>query len=187
MLMQSCWLEGRHKHLPVHMPAEGIKTFRQLLQTTYLFEKLLPFKLSLRPLKPGQTIRDGAIAVTPHPTTHLQSLKHDFGKRHDDAFKAFCFEVSVGKARRLGYSADLGKPSDLDPVVSRPLDVLVVELAHFTSTELFEYLQHKPIKKIVLTHLGRAYWKNPDVARLARRYFKPKQLIIAKDGLEVRF
>jgi ribonuclease Z len=187
MLMQSCWLEGRQKHLPVHMPAEGIQTFHKLLQTTYLFDGLLPFKLTMESLKAKRPIRDGNIAITPHPTTHLQRLKHDFGKRYKSGFEAFCFEICVGQEKRVGYSADVGQPSDLDPLVSKPLDVLVVELAHFTDAELFEYLHHKPIRKIVLTHLGRKYWKNTEVGRLARRYFGRKQLIIATDGLEVKF
>ena len=40
---------------------------------------------------------------------------------------------------------------------------------------------------LVLTHLGRKYWKNEEVVKLARRYFESKRLVIAEDGLEVRF
>jgi len=187
MFIQSCWLESRQKHLPVHMPAEGIRPFRKLLQTTYLFDGLLPFALTLEPLKANKPIVDGHVRIVPHHTSHLARLKHDFGKRYKCAFEAFCFEVSLNDQKRLGYSADIGAPEDLAPLVSKPLDLLIVELAHFTDTALFDYLHDKPIKKVVLTHLGRKYWRNDEVVALAKRYFDGRKFIIAEDGLEVKF
>lgn len=187
MFVQSCWLESRQKKLPVHMPAEGIQTFRALLKTVYLFEGLLPFELSFNPLRAGKAIVDGDIRVIPHRSTHLERLKSDFGKRHRQPFEAFLLEICVGKRKRIGYSADIGSPCDLCPLVTKPLDVLIVELAHFTDMDLYDYLKDKPIKKIVLTHLGRKYWRNTAVPRLARRYFDRKKLLIAHDGLMVPF
>ena len=187
MLLQSCWLESRQKHLPVHMPGEGIRPFRTLQQATYLFDGLLPFALTMHPLQARRAITDGKIKIVPHPTTHLQRLKRDFGKRYPLRFEAFCFEIVLGDRKRLGYSADIGTPEDLEPLVAKPLDLLIVELAHFTDAELFEYLRDKPIKKVVLTHLGRKYWRNEKVVRLAHRYFDSKKLVIARDGLELEF
>src|ERR1041385_7210752 len=179
MLMQSCWLESRQKHLPVHMPAEGIAPFRTTLQAASLFDGLLPFTLTMHPLRARGAISDGDIRIVPHPTSHLQGLKKNFGRRRKQGFEAFCFEIALNKQKRIGYSADIGPPRALEPLVSKPLDLLIVELAHFTDAELFEYLHDKPIKKVVLTHLNRKYWKNQAVVRLARRYFDPKRLIIA--------
>ena len=187
MLMQSCWLESRQKRLPVHMPAEGIQPFRNLMQACYLFDGLLPFSLNMQPLRAREAVVDGGIRITPHPTQHLQLLRQNFGKNRKQKFEAFAFEVAIGKSARIAYSGDIGTPCDLEPLVAKPLDVLIVELSHFTTAELFEYLRPRPIKKIVLTHLNRKYWKNPSVDRLARRYFRRNQLVIAKDGLEIKF
>jgi ribonuclease Z len=186
MFVQSCWLESRQKNLPIHMPGEGIRPFRKLMQATYLFDGLLPFAMTMQPLKANKPIVDGDAKVVAYPTTHLARLKHDFGKRYKIPFEAFCFEVSAN-GKRLGYSADMGAPEDIEPLVSKPLDLLIVELAHFTDTDLFAYLKDKPVKKIVLTHLGRKYWKNSDLLTLAKRYFDGKRLLIAEDGLEVKF
>lgn len=187
MLVQACWLENRRKPLLVHLPAEGIQPFKAILRSIYLFDDLLPFPLKMLPLKEGEAIRDGKVTIAPYPTTHLQSLKRDFGKRLKAAFEAFSFTVSVGDNIRLGYSADIGNPVDLAPLVAKPLDVLVVELAHFKDRSLFDYLSDKPIKKVILTHIGRRYWKNPQLRRNARRWLKGTPVILAEDGMKVTF
>jgi ribonuclease BN (tRNA processing enzyme) len=187
MFLQSCWLEKRRKPLPVHLPGEGIAPFRNMQRTAYLFDDLLPFELSMHRLRSQERIDDGSLQVVAHPTSHLQRLRHDFAKRYNLGFEAFCFEIRVGNGKRLGYSADLGAPEDLEPLVAQPLDVLIVELAHFSDAALFKYLQDKPIGRIVLTHVGRKYWKNEKVIQTARRYLDRSRVIIARDGLELGF
>lgn len=187
MLIQSCWLETRRKDLPVHMPAEGIRAFRELLRATYLFDGLFPFKLSFQPLQAGRRIEDDDVTITPYPTSHLKLLQRDFGKAGTkQKFEAFSFLIDAG-ALRVAYSADIGATSDLDPLVKKPLDVLIVELAHFSAANLFEYLAARPIGRVVLTHIGRQYWKNPELPRLTKRYFGRKRCRcqIAQDGIEI--
>ena len=69
------------------------------------------------------------IMVTPHPTTHLDSLKEITGKA--DA-ESFLFEMVSG-GRRFIYSGDLGSPEDLHDVLLEPADLLICELATFFS------------------------------------------------------
>src|SRR5262245_16927597 len=43
MLLQGLWLEQRRKALPIHMPADGIKPIRQMLDMANLVPELLSF------------------------------------------------------------------------------------------------------------------------------------------------
>src|ERR1041384_3994733 len=56
MFMQGMWLEGRQKPLNVYLPAKAITPLRQMLDTVFLFEGALPFRLRLLPLENGNAI-----------------------------------------------------------------------------------------------------------------------------------
>src|SRR5438876_6155628 len=53
MLLQGFWLENRKKDLHIHLPADAIQPLRQMLQASFLFEELLPFRLILCPWSSG--------------------------------------------------------------------------------------------------------------------------------------
>jgi hypothetical protein len=80
-------------------------------------------------------------------------------------FSAFSFLFQYGSLR-IGHSADLGKPEDLEPLLEKPLDLLVCELAHFPPEEMFIYLRGRRIKRVVFIHLGRTLWE--DIAKTRR-------------------
>jgi ribonuclease BN (tRNA processing enzyme) len=83
------------------------------------------------------------------------------GKHPDVKFEAF----AVRFGNRLGYSGDIGDPSDLAPLF--PLDLLVCELAHFHPQKLADFLKDKPVKRLALTHLSRqARARLPEVKAL---------------------
>jgi ribonuclease BN (tRNA processing enzyme) len=185
MLMQGFWLEQRQKELPVHMPAEGIKLFRQMLNAAFIFPELLQFKLRFEALRTAKAVTVGNVRVTPYPTTHLEQLRHAFQKRYPQDFQAFSFLIEAGKLR-IGHSADLGAPEDLEPLLKKPLDVLVCELAHFHAEDLFLYLKGRAIKRIVFIHLGRPYWENlPKTRRLAKKMLGEIPCVFAHDGQEI--
>lgn len=185
MLMQSFWLEQRRKDLPVHMPAEGIKPFMQLLRMGLIFKELLQFRLNFEPLKIGKPVITGDVRVTPYPSTHLEQLRRSFQGRYPQDFAAFTFLIEKGKLR-IGHSSDIGSPEDLEPLLRKPLDVLVCELAHFQPEDLFLYLQGRDIKQIYFMHLGRAYWENrKKIHTLAAKMMPDIPFAFLKDGQEV--
>ena len=159
MLMQGFWLEQRKKDLPVSMPVDGIKPFRQLLEVGLVFKELLQFRLKFEALKVNKPVMTGDVRVTPYPSTHLEQLRRSFQKRYPHHFSAYCFLIEQGRMR-IGHSADIGCPEDLEPLLHKPLDLLVCELAHFQAEDLFLYLQRRPIKRIIFMHVGRAYWQD---------------------------
>jgi ribonuclease BN (tRNA processing enzyme) len=124
----------------------------------------------------------GAARVTAFPTKHLESLRQRFQAKYPVEFAAHCFLIEHG-GRRLGHSADLGAPLDLEPMLRAPIDLLVCELAHFEAEELFTYLQHRPVRRLALVHLGRPYWGRQDeVLALAAKMLPGLPVEIPRDG-----
>jgi ribonuclease BN (tRNA processing enzyme) len=182
MLMQGFWLDQRRRPLPVHAPAEGIEALRLMLRTGYLFDELIGFPLTFAPLAAGRTLELGAARVTAFRTKHLESLRQAFQAKYPVEFAAHSFLIEHG-GRRLGHSADLGAPQDLEPMLRTPLDLLVCELAHFEAGALFAYLQHRPVRRLALIHLGRQYWGRQDeVLALAAKMLPGLPVEIPRDG-----
>jgi len=184
MLMQGFWLEQRKKELPVHLPADGIKPVRQMLEASLIFPELLRFRLKYQALRAGKPVLTGGVRVTPFRSSHLDSLRRAFQKEHPQHFAAFCFLIEAGR-RRIGHSADIGRPEDLEPLLRRPLDLLVCELAHFPAEDLFNYLRGRKIKRIVFVHLARQHWENLNrTKRLAARMLPGIRCSFARDNEE---
>ena len=156
MLLQSMWLERRRRPLTVWMPGHAIRLMRQWLDACYLFEPLLGFPVKWVAVDARQALRCGPVQLRAFRTTHLDGLRKQFGASHPAVrFDAFSLLVTGG-GKRLAYSADVGTPQDLQPLCAKPLDLLVVELAHFHPRSLFEFLQAKDVRRVAITHMARA-------------------------------
>lgn len=185
MFIQGLWLERRTKALPVHMPAEGIKPFRQMLEAGLIFPELLQFKMRFEALRVRRPVTTNGVRVTPFRSSHLDQLRAAFQKRHPQKFEAFCFLMEAGRLR-VGHSADIGAPEDLAPLLQKPLDLLVCELAHFQPEDLFRYLNGQAIKRIVFIHVARPYWeKLGKMRQLATRMLGGIPYSFARDGEEI--
>ena len=186
MLMQAFWLEQRGKPLTVHAPRDGIAPLRRMLRAGYLFDELFQFPLRFAGLKAGQPVRIGEARVTPFPTTHLERLRKSFQRKYPGSYAAFSFLIEAG-GRRIAHSADLGAPEDLDPLLEKPVDLLVCELAHFTPQALFRYLRGKPVKRVVFIHVGGPFWKDlVATSRLAGKMLPGVNCTFARDGQTIQ-
>ena len=184
MLLQGFWLEQRKKDLHVHLPAESIQPLRHMLQAAFLFEELLPFRLIFQPWVSGQPVVDRNVRITPFPTTHLHSLRKSFQGKYPGDYAAYCFLLE-SEHGRIGHSADIGAPQDLEPLLAKPLDLLVCEVAHFKPEDLFGYLQGRDIKHIAFTHVGRYYWSRLEETRLLATRLLPGASFSFPRDLEV--
>jgi len=187
MFMQGMWLERRRKPLKVYLPAKGIKPLRQMLNTVFLFDEALPFRLHLLPLENQKPVKIRNVRVTPFRTTHLDRTRAEFGSKYRADFSAYCFLIEHNRIR-IGHSADLGQPQDLEPLVAKPLDLLICELAHFSPAEIFSYLRSRPIKQVAFVHIARAYRKNVSaLRRLAQKQMPKFRCRFPDDGDELIF
>ncbi len=187
MFMQGLWLERRTKPLPIYMPQDGIKPFQLMLKAGLIFPELLQFRMRFEALRLHQPVRAGSARVTPHRSSHLDQLREAFQKKYPQRFQAFCFLIEAG-GMRIGHSADIGAPEDLEPILRKPLDLLVCELAHFRPEDLFRYLKGRDIKRIVFVHVARPHWeKLSETRRLAARMLRGMPLTFARDNEEISF
>jgi ribonuclease BN (tRNA processing enzyme) len=188
LFVQGLWLEKRRRPLPVHLPAAGIPALKAWLNATILFEDLVGFPVYWEPLAPAVKIRDGEVTVTPHPTTHLESLRRAFQKQHrTGAFDSYGFTLEAA-GRRVGHSGDIGHVDDLDPLLEQPLDLLVCELSHVPPADLFAKLRGRKIGHVVFVHVERQLWENLAATRkLARQGLGRMKVTFARDGDVVEF
>jgi ribonuclease BN (tRNA processing enzyme) len=188
MLLQSMWLERRKRPLTVWMPGHAIRLMREWLDACYLFEPLLGFPMKWVAFDKQPSLRCGPVHLHAFRTTHLDGLRKQFGAAHPTVrFDAFSL-LATGGGKRLAYSADMGAPQDLQPLCVKPLDLLVVELAHFQPRALFEFLQPKDIRRAAITHMGRAVRARlAEVKALARKELGPRKTQFVIDGDIVKF
>ena len=187
MLMQGAWLEGRRKDLSVYLPAGAIPPVRQMLESVFIFDEILPFRLRLLPLHSSQSVIIGDITATAFRTSHLHGYRSRLRRKYHVDFNSYCFLFECGR-RRVGHSADLGRPEDLEPLLAGPLDLLVCELAHFAPEEIFSYLNGRDIGRILFVHLSRSLQEDlPKTRRLAERMLADVPHTFAKDGEEIAF
>lgn len=159
MFIQGSWLEGRDRPLPVFAPAELIAPIQAWLDVVYLPAKILGFPIEYHAWEelPGRavTLDQGKFHAKATPTTHLDGLRGLIEPDARDRFLAYSLSFDWPKSgRRFVFSADLGRPEDLDAALTAPCDLLVCELAHFTPERLFSYLREKQIRRLCLTHLS---------------------------------
>lgn len=164
MLMQSFWLEGRRRALTVHMPEDGISPVKRLLDAGCVFEDLLAFRLRFKALRGRRSVVIGGVKVTPCPTTHLDQLRASFGSKYAQRFESFGFLIE-GHGLRVAHSADVGAVEDLSPLLSKPVNLLVCELAHLDVEPLAAYLRDKPVGRVLFVHLARALRQDMQATR----------------------
>jgi ribonuclease BN (tRNA processing enzyme) len=180
MFIQGLWLERRTRPLTVHMPEYAIAPVRKMLESAMIFDELLHFKLKFQALKRSAPVQFKGVRVTPFLNTHLETLRQRFQKKYRHTFESFSFLIESRECR-VAHSADLGAPEDLEPLLKKPVDLLVCELAHFRAEDLFRYLQGRSIGKLVLIHLGAEYWTDrARVRRLGRQMLGGIPLQIAQ-------
>lgn len=156
MLLQGFWLEGRRKGLDVHLPAEGIKPLRQMLAAGYLFDDLLGFRLRFHALRAEEPAEWGGVRFTAYRTSHLDGLRATFGERHRTDFDAFSFTLGYN-GLIVSHTADVGRVSDLAPLLQARSDLLVCELAHVPIAELATGIRSSGVGQVVFVHVGREY------------------------------
>jgi len=188
MLLQSMSLERRQRPLTVWMPGHAIRLMREWLDACYLFEPQLGFPVKWVAFDKHSAMRCGPVQWRAFRTTHLDSLRKQFGVSHPSVrFGAFSL-LATGCGKRLAYSADMGAAEDLRPLCAKSLDLLVVELAHFQPRVLFEFLVPKNVRRVTITHMGRpARARLAEVRALARKVLGPRKTQFAMDGDVVRF
>lgn len=173
MFLQGLWLKERRKDLTIYMPEDGIPVVEGLIKVACLFKELMPFKLEFKAITSLESFSVGPHLVKPVRTTHLDSLKEQFHHLYPLNFDCFAFGIQT-EDRYVIHSSDIGAPDDLVPLLDRPVDFMVCELAHFNPANLFELLSDYPVEKLLLIHLPPYLWDTRDDVLERGRKICPK-------------
>lgn len=188
MLIQGLWLKKRQAPLTVYGPKQLLDQVKIILPRRLLFPKLLSFRIKWVPVRDGKTYRFGKWKIKPFATTHLAALQKRFGSEYQDVCFE-CFGVTVETPRkRICVSSDLGSPKDLERPLKNTPEILVSELAHFGSKQLFEMLRDYPLRELLLVHYG-DWLTNKEAAlkKEAKQTGCAFPIRLAKDGLQRRY
>jgi len=154
MLLQSMWLEGRRSALRIWLPKQTIRPLLAWLDACHLFVPRIGFAIRWSPIT--QPIRIGNVRIRAVRNSHLDATRAKFARRYPRAgYDAFSLLVETPRCRFV-YSADIGAVNDLAPLCRQPLDLLITELAHISATELTAFVREHDIRRVVVTHVGRA-------------------------------
>ncbi len=182
MLIQSLWLSRRTRPLSILLPEELSDPLQQWLNAIYLGPDFIPFELKFVAWERQSLFQICGLQIRPHETTHLQSLSKKFGTGR---FKSYSLHVEHSDFR-IVFSGDLGSPADLQVQLNQPVNLLVSELAHFPPSELFRFLDHRPVRKLLLTHFAPELYGNEEsIVQEAEKEMPETIVLIAKDGLRV--
>jgi ribonuclease BN (tRNA processing enzyme) len=182
MLIQAEWLAGRTKPLTIFLPAELSEPLKQWLHASYLGPDIVPFEIIFVPWESRTSFEFHGLNVHPAPTTHLATLNR---RSIPDRFKAYSLRIEHPEFR-IVFSGDLGSPSDLQVQLYGHVDFLVTEIAHFPSTELFQFLSTKSVDKVLLTHLPTEWIGNEEILwKSACEALPGKAVTIASDKMRL--
>ena len=183
MLIQSCWIVGRERPLPIFLPKELIQPLTIWLDASYIGPSFIPFKLQFQAWEDSNHVDIGGINVRVAPTTHLDSLVKKFGSGR---FHPFSLSFDSPDFEFVA-SGDMGAPEDLLPQLGDGTELLICELAHFPPASLFRFLQKFRINRLVLTHGSAEVLADIDSVVTEARAMLPKtEIIFAEDKMKVQ-
>ncbi|MBV8485681.1 MAG: MBL fold metallo-hydrolase [Verrucomicrobia bacterium] len=183
MLIQSCWIVGRKRPLPIFLPKELIQPLTIWLDASYIGPNFIPFELQFQAWEDSHRVNICGINVRVAPTTHLDSLVKKFG---NDRFHPFSLSFDAPDFEFVA-SADIGAPEDLLSQLENGTDLLICELAHFPPKSLFRFLQKFRISRLVLTHCSAEVLAKVDSVVAEARAMLPKtEIIFAEDKMKVQ-
>ncbi|MBV9671599.1 MAG: MBL fold metallo-hydrolase [Verrucomicrobia bacterium] len=179
MVIQTAWLSGRTKPLDIFLPEELVKPLGAWLDATYLGADFLPFPMRFIAWESQASFAELGLNIHPCETTHLRSLAKRLGNHR---FKCYSLRFDHPEFS-LVVSGDLGEPSDILPQLTEPVDLLVTELAHFQPSQLFEVLEGRKIKRVLLTHLApELHGSEGAILYEAEQHLPDTCILIATDG-----
>ncbi len=188
MFVQSLWLSGRRRSLPVYAPARALPALQAWLDATLLPADLIGFHLEWKALEGGKSFPVGPVTITPYPTSHLDSLSQSFGERYPAAaFEAFSF-VLEDQERRVAHTADIGTVSDLDPLLATRPALLVSELSHIGVPDLAARLRLQRPGQVVFMHVANELLVNGgELQQQLGRELGEIPFVLATDGEVIPF
>ena len=176
LLVQMFHILGRKNPLTIITPSEASDTFQRILETSYMWAEKIGFEIVWKIWREKIAEKIGSLYVKPYLNSHLQGYSDD-NFRHPHSFRQ-CYSLEVARNGERGvYSSDIGSLSDLDEMLEKDADWLLIEGMHYPIEDFQKWISEKNIGKTIITHIP------------PERYGKKfaDGTIIAEDGMTITF
>jgi len=176
LFIQMAHVLKRKKPLTVLLPETGIIAAQKLLEVSFMWKERLGFEIIWKKWTDGTQSIIGDFTVTPSFNTHLDGYLTDSDIHPEVKLESFSFGIKCADAKGV-YSGDIGELSDLDILLEKTVDWLLVEGMHFPLDEFPSWLDSKDIGKTIITHIP---------SERERERFADN-VIIAREGLIIEY
>jgi len=126
------------------------------------------------------TVEDGILFSDENMTVTAFHNQH-LGIPSDGVWKSFTYLIEC-EGKRLVYSGDIKKLSELDVVIEDSCDVMLVETGHHHYMDVCNYMNGKNIKNLFYTHNGRSILEDPIKALIEVQDKFEGNVLICSDG-----
>jgi len=167
----------------VVMPSEGVEPISTYLPAVYLSPSILPFDLSLDPVREGLTYDDGLVRVTALANTHLAGDARNVALQAEHPhtnLESYSYSVEVG-GHTCVYSGDISALDEVGSLIDGA-QTLIVEVAHYDPGAIGPFVRDSSLSRVVLTHIHPGL--EPRLPELLRAWADPR-IEIAHDGLRL--
>ena len=146
-------LEKRTKQLKVFTHTNLVKPLKTFLNTSYLFEENLGFKLILSEFKFGTRQKvSGSISFVPKRNSHI--LRKKILKKYPaKQFVSSSFLLNLGSSS-IFYTSDVGSANDLFLFKNQQTNYLISETTHVTAGQVLSAAKTLNVTKLFLTHIS---------------------------------
>jgi len=139
------------------------------------------FNIVSHELDEGVIFEDENVRISAVRNTHMKKADKTVDPR------AFSFLIEA-EGKRIVYSGDVGKPSELDTLIGDGVDYLIHETGHHSVKDVCEYAISRNVKALRFNHHGREIINDREAAkRLTKEYEqnaeKPISIVICHDGM----
>lgn len=149
------------------------ENLRQLIHVTDpgLFSVM---NIAAKTIKDGLVFDNGDIRISALHNAHL-------GIPQNGIWRSYSFAIEVA-GKKIVYSGDIARLSELDMLVDSGCDMLICESGHQKVAEILAYAQNKGIRRLRFIHHGREIINDRNAAEaLANKY--PYSAVITYDGM----
>ena len=157
----------------------------KFLSQSYVFEETLGFKLNFKSFEQKKTIDvSEGFSFIANQNSHLKHNEH-LDRNGILSFICNSFLIRV-KEKNIFFTGDIGDFSDLFLYEGHKIAIMISEITHVNSEELFESFRRLKPEKLFITHLGEE--DEEKVSKLSYQLpsTERRKVIAAFDGLNIK-
>lgn len=125
----------------------GSTLFPKVVDLAFGNRASYPLTMNSFRVNDGKIYDDENVTVTALHTTHL-------GEDGSAGWHAYSYLIEA-EGKRVLFSGDVGKFSDLDGQIGDGVDVLIMETGHHKVSDVLDYAESKKVGKLIFNHHGR--------------------------------